>query len=51
MMLRNTGANDAFRVMKILKSNNAFIWSPHNYLTQQNSSKDGGSRKREGTLC
>lgn len=47
----HTGANDALRVLKILKSNNELIWSLHIFLMQQNSSKGGGSCEREGTLC
>lgn len=47
----HTGANDALRVIKTFKSNNALIWGLHIFLMQQKSSNGGGSCEREGTWC
>lgn len=47
----HTGANDALRIIKNFKSNNALIWSLHIFLMQQKSSKGGDSCERKGTLC
>ena len=47
----NIDTNDALRLIKNFKSNNALIWSLHIFLMQQKSSKGGDSCERKGTLC